>query len=113
VQSITIGERHFPRYRSSTDFIQQYIFPGGMLPSVERFERSAARAGLHSEGHYAFGRDYAETLRRWRSALHAARAQVVAQGFDAHFMRIWTCISPTAKPLSTRGPYRCGPVPSA
>jgi cyclopropane-fatty-acyl-phospholipid synthase len=89
VQSITIGERHFPRYRSSTDFIQQYIFPGGMLPSVERFERSAARAGLHSEGHYAFGRDYAETLRRWRSAYHAARAQVVAQGFDAHFMRIW------------------------
>jgi hypothetical protein len=69
VQSITIAERHFPRYRSSTDFIQQYIFPGGMLPSVERFERSAARAGLHSEGHYAFGRDYAETLRRWRSAL--------------------------------------------
>ncbi|SHN40016.1 cyclopropane-fatty-acyl-phospholipid synthase [Duganella sacchari] len=89
VQSITIGERHFPRYRSSTDFIQQYIFPGGMLPSVERFERSAARAGLHSEEHYAFGPDYAETLRRWRSAYHAARAQVTAQGFDAHFMRIW------------------------
>jgi len=89
VQSITIGERHFPRYRSSTDFIQQYIFPGGMLPSVERFERSAARAGLHSEEHHAFGPDYAETLRRWRSAYHAARAQVTAQGFDAHFMRIW------------------------
>ncbi|MYM67682.1 methyltransferase [Pseudoduganella sp. FT55W] len=89
VQSITIGERYFPRYRSSTDFIQQYIFPGGMLPSVERFERSAARAGLHCDEHYAFGRDYAETLRRWRSAYHATRAQVIAQGFDDHFMRIW------------------------
>jgi cyclopropane-fatty-acyl-phospholipid synthase len=89
VQSITIGERYFPRYRSSTDFIQEYIFPGGMLPSVERFERSAAHAGLQCDDVYAFGRDYAETLRRWRSAYHAARAQVTAQGFDAHFMRIW------------------------
>jgi len=89
VQSITIGERYFPRYRSSTDFIQEYIFPGGMLPSVERFERGAARAGLQCEDAYAFGRDYAETLRRWRTAYHAERAQVTAQGFDAHFMRIW------------------------
>jgi cyclopropane-fatty-acyl-phospholipid synthase len=89
VQSITIDERHFPRYRSSTDFIQQYIFPGGMLPSIKRFERSAARAGLYCDDAYEFGRDYAETLRRWRSAYHAARTQVVAQGFDEHFMRIW------------------------
>jgi cyclopropane-fatty-acyl-phospholipid synthase len=89
VQSITIGERYFERYRSSTDFIQEYIFPGGMLPSVERFERSAARAGLRCEDAFAFGPDYAETLRRWRTAYHEARTQVTAQGFDAHFMRIW------------------------
>jgi hypothetical protein len=60
-----------------------------MLPSVERFERSAARAGLQCEDAYAFGRDYAETLRRWRTLTTHERAQVVAQGFDAHFMRIW------------------------
>ncbi|WP_432378143.1 class I SAM-dependent methyltransferase [Duganella sp. P38] len=89
VQSITIDERHFERYRSTTDFIQEYIFPGGMLPSVERFERGAARAGLRSTDHYAFGRDYAETLRRWRSAYHAHDAQVQALGMDSHFMRIW------------------------
>lgn len=89
VQSITIGERYFPRYRSGSDFIQQYIFPGGMLPSVERFESGAARAGLHCADRYAFGPDYAETLRRWRSAYHAARPQVTAQGFDTHFQRIW------------------------
>lgn len=89
VQSITIGERYFERYRSGSDFIQQYIFPGGMLPSVERFARGAADAGLRSVEHYAFGHDYAETLRRWRSAYHAARPQVTAQGFDAHFQRIW------------------------
>ncbi|TFW28371.1 SAM-dependent methyltransferase [Duganella callida] len=89
VQSITIDERHFARYRSSTDFIQQYIFPGGMLPSIERFQRGAARAGLDNLAHHAFGPDYAETLRRWRSAYHHAHQQVAAQGFDARFMRIW------------------------
>ncbi|MRW88601.1 methyltransferase domain-containing protein [Duganella sp. FT80W] len=89
VQSITIGEQFFPRYRSGSDFIQQYIFPGGMLPSVERFEAGAARAGLQCTDRLAFGHDYAETLQRWRSAYHAARVQVTAQGFDAHFQRIW------------------------
>jgi cyclopropane-fatty-acyl-phospholipid synthase len=89
VQSITIAEPHFERYRSTTDFIQEYIFPGGMLPSVERFQRCAAQAGLHSGNHFAFGPDYAETLRRWRAGFHAARAQVNTQGFDDHFVRIW------------------------
>ena len=89
VQSITIAERHFARYRSSADFIQQYIFPGGMLPSVERFERGAARAGLACDEHFAFGPDYAETLRRWRDGYDAAITHVREQGFDAHFMRIW------------------------
>lgn len=89
VQSITIGEQYFPRYRSSADFIQQYIFPGGMLPSVERFERQAARAGLMPLRRHAFGRDYAETLRRWDAQWRAARQQIADQGFDEHFVRIW------------------------
>jgi cyclopropane-fatty-acyl-phospholipid synthase len=89
VQSITIGEQYFPRYRAGSDFIQQYIFPGGMLPSIERFEHGAARAGLRNVGRLAFGPDYAETLRRWRRAYHDARAEVTAQGYDNHFQRIW------------------------
>ena len=89
VQSITIDERHFPRYRKSADFIQQYIFPGGMLPSPERFVQGAERAGLQCEERHAFGHDYAETLRRWRSAFHDTRPQAAAQGFDERFMRIW------------------------
>lgn len=89
VQSITIGERHFERYRSSTDFIQQYIFPGGMLPSVERFIQHAARAGLATQDIHAFGQDYAETLRRWDKQCTARRQEIGAQGFDAHFQRIW------------------------
>ncbi|MBC8982383.1 class I SAM-dependent methyltransferase [Pseudomonas lurida] len=89
VQSITIGEDFFPRYRNSTDFIQQYIFPGGMLPSVERFERHAERAGLQPQERYAFGRDYAETLRRWDADCRAMRPAIDAQGYDERFMRIW------------------------
>ncbi len=89
VQSITIGEQYFPRYRSSADFIQQYIFPGGMLPSVERFERHAAGAGLQTLQRHAFGPDYAETLRRWDAQCRVTRAQIDEQGFDEHFMRIW------------------------
>ncbi|MET0268490.1 MAG: cyclopropane-fatty-acyl-phospholipid synthase family protein [Duganella sp.] len=89
VQSITIGEQFFPRYRSSADFIQQYIFPGGMLPSVERFEQHAARAGLQTQDRYAFGRDYAETLRRWDAACRNERPAIDQLGYDQAFMRIW------------------------
>ncbi len=89
VQSITIGERHFERYRSSTDFIQQYIFPGGMLPSVERFMQHAASAGLATQDIHAFGQDYAETLRRWDQQCHAQRHELGALGFNAQFQRIW------------------------
>jgi cyclopropane-fatty-acyl-phospholipid synthase len=89
VQSITIDERHFARYRGGSDFIQQFIFPGGMLPSVPRFQKVAARHGLTTLDAYAFGRDYAETLRRWRHAFEEQRAAIEAQGFDEAFMRIW------------------------
>ena len=89
IQSITIDEQFFARYRSSTDFIQQYIFPGGMLPSIERFEQQAASAGLQTSQRHAFGHDYAETLRRWDVQYKAARQHITSLGFDERFMRIW------------------------
>lgn len=89
IQSITIDERHFTRYRNGSDFIQQFIFPGGMLPSIDRFEKTAERSGLTTLDTFAFGRDYAETLRRWRQAFDAQRHAIEAQGFDEAFMRIW------------------------
>jgi cyclopropane fatty-acyl-phospholipid synthase-like methyltransferase len=79
----------FERYLRSTDFIQQYIFPGGVLPSPEAFRAQARRAGLVVERELAFGPDYAETLRRWRTAFLARDAQVRRLGFDTRFMRIW------------------------
>jgi cyclopropane-fatty-acyl-phospholipid synthase len=89
IQTITIRDDLFERYLRSTDFIQQYIFPGGVLPSPEAFRAEARRAGLVVERELAFGPDYAETLRRWRTAFLARDAQVRRLGFDTRFMRIW------------------------
>ena len=90
VQSIVIDDALFERYLQSTDFIQQYIFPGGCLPCPREFRCQAEAAGLVVEDEFAFGADYAETLRRWRDAFLARQAEIAALGFDARFMRLWT-----------------------
>ena len=89
IQSITIRDDLFERYARSTDFIQQYIFPGGMLPSAEVFRAEARKAGLEVVNELAFGTDYAETLRRWRGDFLARDGQVRQLGFDTRFMHIW------------------------
>ena len=89
VQSITIRDDLFERYVKSTDFIQQYIFPGGLLPSPSAFRDAAAKAGLKVVNELDFGLDYAETLRRWRERFLAADGAVRKLGFDTRFMRIW------------------------
>jgi cyclopropane-fatty-acyl-phospholipid synthase len=89
VQTIVIRDDLFDRYVRSTDFIQQYIFPGGLLPSPSAFRAEARRAGFDLVDELAFGRDYAETLRRWRRDFLAHDSQAHRLGFDARFMRIW------------------------
>ena len=89
IQSITIRDDLFERYVRSTDFIQQYIFPGGLLPSAAAFRAEARAAGLEIVGERAFGTDYAETLRRWRTRFLAREAEVRGLGFDTRFLRIW------------------------
>jgi cyclopropane-fatty-acyl-phospholipid synthase len=89
VQSITIRDELFADYRKGTDFIQQYIFPGGMLPSRAAFRAAAARQGLAVHGEYAFGVDYARTLAEWRQAFEANWPQIAALGFDERFRRLW------------------------
>ncbi len=89
IQTITIRDDLFERYLRSTDFIQQYIFPGGLLPSPSAFREEARRAGLQVENEYRFGTDYAETLRRWRVQFLARDPQIRKLGFDTRFMRIW------------------------
>ena len=89
IQSITIRDDLFERYVKSTDFIQQYIFPGGLLPSPSAFREAAAKAGLRVVNELSFGEDYAETLRRWRERFLAEETQVRQLGFDTRFLRIW------------------------
>jgi cyclopropane-fatty-acyl-phospholipid synthase len=89
LQTITIRDDLFDRYVKSTDFIQQYIFPGGLLPSPAAFRAEARKAGFEIVNELAFGRDYAETLRRWRVQFLARDPQVRQLGFDNRFMRIW------------------------
>jgi cyclopropane-fatty-acyl-phospholipid synthase len=89
IQSITIRDDLFERYVASTDFIQQYIFPGGLLPSPTAFREQAERAGLRIVNELRFGADYAETLRRWRHRFLAQEAAVRRQRFDSRFIRIW------------------------
>jgi cyclopropane-fatty-acyl-phospholipid synthase len=84
-----IDDALFDRYVGATDFIQQYIFPGGCLPCPREFRRQARAAGLEVVDEFAFGADYAETLRRWRDAFTARKSEVEALGFDERFMRIW------------------------
>ena len=89
IQTITIRDDLFERYIAGTDFIQQYIFPGGLLPSPRQFRAHAQAAGLEVIDELAFGADYAETLRHWRERFLAAEARVRRIGFDRRFMRIW------------------------
>ena len=89
IQSIVIDDALFDRYIKGTDFIQQYIFPGGCLPSPAIFRAQAERAGLQVVDAHAFGRDYAQTLQTWRHAFLKQEPAVRALGFDTRFIRIW------------------------
>ncbi len=89
VQSITIDDSHFAAYRSSSDFIREYIFPGGMLPGAGRFRLAAKRAGLETVESLSFGSDYARTLQCWRERFEANLEAVRGLGFDDLFIRTW------------------------
>jgi cyclopropane-fatty-acyl-phospholipid synthase len=89
IQSIVIADTYFDRYVRGTDFIQQYIFPGGCLPSPSAFRQQAQAAGLRVVDEFAFGLDYAHTLRLWRERFMQVKPQVLELGFDERFVRIW------------------------
>lgn len=89
LQIITIQDRFFDKYRRRADFIQRYIFPGGMLASVERLRDQAASAGLVWRKSEAFGACYAETLAEWTRRFAAKWDDIRAMGFDERFKRLW------------------------
>jgi len=89
IQAITIAEDAFERYRVTSDFIREYIFPGGMLAPVTRFVSEARAAGLTTDEPFMFGHDYAETLRLWRDRVNAAADRIRPLGFDEKFLQLW------------------------
>lgn len=89
VQVITIAEERFAHYRSHADFIQAYIFPGGMLPSITAFEATARASELSVEDRFCFGRDYERTLLLWDKAFRENWQRIMSHGFDERFFRMW------------------------
>ncbi len=89
IQSIVIADDLFERYLTSTDFIQQYIFPGGCLPCPKEFRAQAVKAGFEVVDEFSFGQDYARTLELWHEQFVAQQAHVMQLGFDTKFIRIW------------------------
>ncbi|MEM6467819.1 MAG: class I SAM-dependent methyltransferase, partial [Pseudomonadota bacterium] len=89
LQIITIENSLFAQYRRSVDFIQKYIFPGGMLPSPDVLKEQIERAGLTYLDSHEFGLSYSDTLRRWSDRFNAAWEDISQLGFDARFQRMW------------------------
>ena len=90
LQIITIRDELFEEYARRTDFIQKYVFPGGMLPSEDRLRPVIEREGLAWSGVERFGRDYADTLKLWDERFQAAWPDIRRMGgFDERFRRLW------------------------
>ena len=89
LQLITIADGRFENYRRHPDFIQRYVFPGGMLPSPSMFRKVAENAGLSIRAQNTYGADYAMTLAEWQRRFEHALAEVRALGFDERFERVW------------------------
>jgi cyclopropane-fatty-acyl-phospholipid synthase len=89
VQAIVIAEEMFESYRKRPDFIQTYIFPGGMLLTRDGIADQCRRAGLKVAELYSFGLDYARTLETWLGRFDNVSDQVAKLGFDERFRRMW------------------------
>ncbi|MYF69397.1 MAG: class I SAM-dependent methyltransferase [Proteobacteria bacterium] len=89
LQAITISDWLFPQYRNSTDFIQRYIFPGGLLPSPEKLRDCASGAGLQTIGVDSYANSYTRTLNAWRRRFNARWNRIAELGFDDRFHRMW------------------------
>ncbi|MBS0492315.1 class I SAM-dependent methyltransferase [Phenylobacterium sp.] len=89
LQIITIRDEIFESYRRRADFIQKYIFPGGMLPSEARLKDVTGETGLAWTGITRFGQDYADTLAEWGRRFESAWDGIAALGFDERFRKLW------------------------
>jgi cyclopropane-fatty-acyl-phospholipid synthase len=89
LQVISIDRHRFEKYRRNPDFVQRYIFPGGMLPTVSAIREQVARAGLDLQATESFGASYALTLAAWRKRFERSWPEIEAMGYDLRFKRMW------------------------
>ncbi|MFY0624112.1 MAG: class I SAM-dependent methyltransferase [Pelagimonas sp.] len=89
LQAITVKDSFFETYKTSSDYIRQYVFPGGMLLSDSVIEAQAKQAGLSVQNNFAFGQDYAKTCRIWAERLNAEKRRISDLGYGEGFFRNW------------------------
>jgi cyclopropane-fatty-acyl-phospholipid synthase len=89
LQIITVQDKRWPVYKRGVDFIQKYIFPGGMLPCPSVLRSEVERAGLRLKDSIEFGQSYSQTLRRWHETFNARWDEIAGMGFDDRFRRMW------------------------
>jgi cyclopropane-fatty-acyl-phospholipid synthase len=89
LQVITINDAAFAQYRRTVDFIQKYVFPGGILPSPRVWERQVRAADLQTESKAFYGQHYARTLKAWDQRVQTAHNGIQNLGFDQRFLRTW------------------------
>ena len=89
LQIITIADKSFKQYSRRPDFIQRYIFPGGMLPSPQILDSLSSKSGMTLLGEKVFPQDYARTLAEWRKRFSAKWVEISPLGFDERFKRMW------------------------
>ena len=89
LQIITVPDRRWKVYKRGVDFIQKYIFPGGMLPSPTVLKQQVENAGLAVEKSIEFGKSYDVTLRRWHTTFNEKWEEIARMGFDERFKRMW------------------------
>ena len=89
LQIITIADELFPDYRKRVDFIQKYIFPGGMLPSMKALDKQISKVGLQKIDTKYFGSSYSKTLRLWHNRFNSAWGEIASGKFDSRFKRMW------------------------
>ncbi|HEY3637828.1 MAG TPA: cyclopropane-fatty-acyl-phospholipid synthase family protein [Rhizomicrobium sp.] len=89
IQSIVIRDELFSAYRTRSDFVRHYVFPGGMLPSIARLKQEAESAGLRFLNTFSFGQDYASTLRIWNARMREREGEIRGMGHDDGFIRTW------------------------
>ena len=89
IQGITISEENYDTYRNGVDFIQRYIFPGGMLLTKDIIREQTRKAGLIFEKMECFGLSYARTLKMWHDRFEEAWPRISPLGFDERFRKLW------------------------